>query len=288
MQVRKHVHAHAPDTWPRCSEVEIENGLLGYKLAKGRAYDLVEAYADEPHVKFANCESDADFRRFVLRFGPLLLPEQNPILGWGVVPLRDYQAASRFLRSVMRMMVACKKSQGHREALVEFFAALTNNPTPGPKRDVFNQAVSLDVISPLSGFRTNIGDPVEWAKHASATDVRKALASCVEDWFRSPNRWGFRVQAIGRGFEIKPSFELHSLWDGLRWMLFFDEWNKRPPVLCQECPKIFRPGTAHDRKYCSPECAHRAANRIWRRKDLQKKRTNRKRIGGTNVTHKTR
>src|SRR5579872_175887 len=278
MQLRKHVHGITADMWPRCSEVEIENGRIGYKLAKGRAYDLVKAYADEPHVRFANCNDDADFRAFLLGFGPLHLTEVNAAHGFGVVSLRDYQAGSRFLRALIRIMDACKKPQDPRAALAEFFAALTNNLSPGPWQEDFKLDISLSVISPLCGSVTT-GDPAEWARRATAADVRKALASCVEGWFRSPNRWGFRVQPRGRVFDIEPSFELNSLWDGLRWMLFYDEWNQRPPVLCQECPTIFRPQTAHKKKFCCPECAHRAANRDWRRKDLRKQKVNRKRKG---------
>ena len=286
MQLRKHVHGIGPDVWPRCSEVDIDQVRIGYKLAEGRAYDLVKAYAEEPHVEFANCRNDADFRRFLLRFGPLHLNEVNLKHGFGVVRLRDYQAASRFLRAIMQVMDACKKPQDPRAALVEFFSSLPNNVSPGPLREAFKQYISLEEISPLAGSMTT-GDPAEWAQHASVTDVRKALASCVGGWFRSPNRWGFRVQPRGKVFEIEPSFELNSLWDGLRWMLFFDEWNHRPPVLCQECPTIFRPQTAHKKKFCSPECAHRAANRDWRRKDLRRLKVNRKQKGDNDGTRKT-
>src|ERR1017187_830401 len=100
MQLRNHVHALAPDMWPRCSEVEIDGVRIGYKLAKGGAYDLVEAYAEEPHVKLANCQDDVDFREFLLRFGPLHLNDVNLKHGFGVVSLRTYQAASRFLRAL--------------------------------------------------------------------------------------------------------------------------------------------------------------------------------------------
>jgi hypothetical protein len=287
MQLRKHVHGIAPDVWPRCGEVDIDQDHIGYKLAEGRAYDLVKAYAEEPHVEFANCRNDADFRKFLLRFGPLHVNEVNLKHGFGVVRLRDYQAASRFLRALIQIMDACKKPQDPRAPLVEFLSSLLNNVAPGPLREAFKQCISLEEISPLAGS-IKTGDPAEWAQHASVTDVRKALASCVEDWFSSPSRWGFRVQPKGKVFEIKPSFELNSLWDAMRWMLFFDEWNRRPPVLCQECPTIFRPQTAHKKKFCSPECAHRAANRDWRRKDLRKQKANRKQKGDSNVTDETR
>ncbi len=274
--------------WPRCGQVEAGDGRIFYRLAEGRAYDLVGAYAKEPHIKFMNCDKDVDFERFVSAWGPLLLFPETLERGWAVVQLRDYRARRDLLRAVTRIMSACKGLQDKRESLVEFFTAIVNMVAPGLTREVMKEAVSLDLISePLFSLQQK-GDPLKWVESASAADIRKVLASCVEDWFRSPSRWGFRVQPQGKVFEIRPSFELNSLWDAMRWMLFFDEWNHRPPVLCAECPTIFRPTTAHERKFCSPECAHRAANRDWRRKDLHKERVNRKRKGDSNVTHKTR
>jgi hypothetical protein len=288
MQLRNHVHEIAVDMWPRCSQVEAEDGRIFYRLAKGRAYDLVEAYAKEPHIKFMNCDKDTDFEQFVREWGPLLLSLESLKRGWAVEQLRDYRAHSNFLRAVSRIMGACKGLQDERESLGEFLTAAVNMVALGPTREAMKKAVSLDLISePLASLQQT-GDPLKWANSASAGDIRKVLASCVEDWFRSPSRWGFRLQSRGRVFEIKPSFELKSLWDGLRWMLFFDEWNDHPPILCQECTTVFRPQTAHERKFCSPECAHRAANREWRRKDLHKQKLNRKWKGDTDVTRKTR
>jgi hypothetical protein len=288
MQHRKHVHVIAPDLWPRCKWVRVDDGRIGYMLGKGRAYDLVEAYPKAPHIQFMNCATDVDFERFVREWGPLLLFPEELERGFAVMPLRDYIARKDLLRAVAQIMRACKGREDERQSLREFLSALTNMVDEGSTREVMKEAVSFDLISlPLRSIQP-IRDPIKWAEFASASEIRKVLAACVEEWFSSPSRWGFRVQAKGKAFEIKPTFELNSLWDGLRWMLFFDEWNARPPVLCRECPTIFRPDNAHARKFCSPECAHRAANRDWRRKDLKKQQVKRKPKGDSNVTHKTR
>jgi hypothetical protein len=287
MQLQHHVHAIAADIWPRGARVEVGDGKIFCKFANARAYDLVGAYSKSPHIIFMNCDKDDDFQRFVSAWGPLLWFPEDLKRGWSLVPLRDYRARRDLLRAVTKIMSACKGFQDERESLGEFITAILNMVSPGPTQELMKEAVSLDLIPSLPSLQQK-GDPIKWAESASAADIRRVLASCVQDWFRSPSSWGFRVQARGKGFEIKPSFELHSLWDAMRWMLFFDEWNRRPPILCQECPKIFRPTTAHTMKFCSPTCAHRATNRVWRQKDLRKKRLDGKRKGGKSGTRKTR
>jgi hypothetical protein len=260
----------------------VEGELIGYKLAKGRAYDLVDAYTYAPHIEFANCD---DFQSFLLAWGPLLHTESK--LDWRVVQVSQYQACKGFLRAMMRMISACKGLQDQRESLIDFLTAEVNMVESGTTRNLLKQAISIDLVSDLS-LPTQIIDPFEWARSASILEVRKALAVCVENWVRAPSRWGLRVDRHGRDLLIKPSFELFSLWDAMKWMLFFDEWNRRAPILCQECPRIFRSETAHERKFCTPECAHRAANRKWRRKDLSKHEANREIEGGLHGTRKTR
>jgi hypothetical protein len=257
-------------------------------LAKGRAYDLVKAYEKEPHVEFANCKKDEDFRRFVLRWGPLRVSDDVLMTGLGREPIRYYQADSRMLRAMLGIMGACRGRKDLRAPLVEFFKAQINHfpLLDSSIRKTFSELVALEEISAVCRHEL-VRDPIKWATEASIAEIQKVLASCIERWCHAPSRWGLRVQETKTGLEIKPSFELHSLIDALRWMIFYDEWNHRPPTLCSECPRIFRPDTAHERKFCSPECAHRAANRAWRRKDL-KERAIRRRKGGTNVTRKTR
>jgi len=107
----------------------------------------------------------------------------------------------------------------------------------GPSREDVKTLTYLEPDFPLT--RRLSGDPVEWARSANIDQLRTVLASCVEDNVRSPRGWGLRVEVLAKDFDIKPSFELYSLWDALKWMLFYDEWNERPAILCPECPNIF-------------------------------------------------
>lgn len=288
MQIRKHVHAAiAPDFWPRCSEVHAEEGLLFYRFGGAEAYDIVRAYQKEPHIEFLNCQSAEDFCRFLRRWGPLLVSPEQLDRGWATARLRSYEAVARFLRTMLKMMDACRRGKGERESLIEFIAAFVEYDDDPELQCLLREDLTLYLGERGGGPPPN-ADPAEWAREAGAPEVRKALALLVETWFRAPNRWGLRVsQTTKGGVEIKPSFELYTLLDGLRWMIFYDEWNRRSPTLCAECPTIFRPSSMHEKIFCSPECAHRSANRRWRRKDL-KGQTRRRRKGGANVTRKAR
>ncbi len=282
MQRQHRIHAIAPSMWPRCGKVAVTDDTIYCELAVGRAYDLVKAYSETPHIKFLNCQTKEDFQSFVQKWGPLLLSDEEWKCGKAVVALDYYRAYRSFLRSIKSIIDACRGGGDQRESLVEYFTAQAHMVSAGPTREDVKALAYLDLISPLT-HRLQ-GDPVEWAKSANIAQVRKVLAFCVEDNVRSPRGWGLRVEGRAKGFEIMPSFELYSLWEALKWMLFYDEWNRCPPILCRECYKIFRPLTAHKRKYCSAECAHRATNREWRRKDLRERR-NRLKFGvkgGTN------
>lgn len=262
------------------------NDTIYCTLAVGGAYDLVRAYSKTPHILFLNCQIDGDFKTFVQDWGPLLLSDKEWKSGIAVVALDRYRAYRSFLRAIKRMIDACRGVGDQRDSLIEYFTAEANMVTAGPTRNDVKTLTYSDLISPLTHDLS--GDPVEWAQSARIAEVRKVLAACVEHNVRSPRGWGLRVEALAKGFDIKPSFELYSLWDALKWMLFYDEWNERPAILCPECPNIFAARSGHHWKYCSPECAHRATNREWRRKDLrQRKRLLKvKGNGGTNGPRK--
>jgi hypothetical protein len=131
------------------------------------------------------------------------------------------------------------------------------------------------------------GDSVVWAESASIDSVKKALVLFVEGCVSAPTGY-MRVEERRSGFVLKPSFLLPNLWEALTWMVWLDEWNGWPPPVCLECHKVFPQLTAHERKYCSPKCAHRATNRKWRRKDLRARKQKLKAKGVTDGTRKAR
>jgi hypothetical protein len=176
------------------------------------------------------------------------------------------------------MLDSCRHNRNERESLAAYFEALINAASPGPLRrlvvkDLARNAQESIIFPVPSNFV--VKDAVEWAKLGNILLVRRLLAEEAELATRPPRRYGLRIEDKTDRFEIKPSFELEDLWSALQWMIFYDEWNERPPTLCTECPKIFRARNANQTKYCSPKCAHRATNREWRRRELRKQRKRR-------------
>jgi hypothetical protein len=291
MQHQHHIHDIATVLWPRCTKVEIRNDLIYCELAKDRQYDLVGAYPKGPHIQFLNCETDDDLQSFVRAWGPLYLvhtPGDEEIrLGKAVRKLDECQAHRRWLRAVKRMIDACKGLEDERSSLVEYLAAEVDME----RTDATHQPDKAPFFYEVLRHRFHyVCDSVAWAASTDIGSVKKALAYSVEMNVSAPSGYGLKVDERPKGFEIRPHFSLGTLWDALRWMLWFDEWNRWPPLPCLECHRIFRPSTAHKMKYCTHECAHRATNREWRRKDLrQRKKTLKAEAdGGTNGPRKAR
>jgi hypothetical protein len=269
----------------------VRNGLIRCELTLDRQYDLVDAYPRGPHIQFLNCETVDDLKSFFRAWGPLYLvhtPGDEEIrLGKVVRQLDECQAHRKWLRAVKRMIDACKGFEDARSSLVEFLASEVDihrtDPTHQPDTAPFFHEI-------LRGRFHYEGDSVAWAVSTDITSVKRALIFSIESNVSAPSGYGLKVDEGRKGIEIKPHFSLGSLWDALRWMLWFDEWNHWPPLPCLECHKIFRPSTAHKMKYCTHECAHRATNREWRRKDLRKRKNklNVRTRGGTSGPRKAR
>jgi len=291
MKHQHHIHVIAREMWPRCAKVEVKNESLCCELALSRQYNLIDAYRLDPHVQFLNCKSTDDLRTFTRAWGPLYLVQtpggEEIKLGKAIRRLDECQAHRRWLRAVKGMIDACKGLRDQRDSLVEFLAAevdmdrTSNTYEPG-RAPHFHTALQLM-------FRFE-GDSVSWAKSADLGSIRRALAISVEVAGGAPSGFGFRVEERRSRLEIIPSFGIHTLWDALRWMMWLDEWNRWPPLSCLECHRIFRPSTAHKKKYCTHKCAHRATNREWRRRDLRerKKTLMSKKKGGINGPGETR
>ena len=279
MQGTHHTHEYPAVLWPRCASVEVRNGFFYCELALDRQYDLVEAYRKTPHIQFMNCKTIEDLQSFTRAWGPLYLvltPGSEDIrLGKATRRVDECEAHRRWLRSLKSLLDACRGRADERGALKEFLAAeadierTSNTYQPG-QIPIFHT-----VLQQSFGYG---GDSVGWAASTDIRSVRKALALSVEAHVVAPAGC-LRLKPRRNGFVIEPSFSLSTLWEALRLMIWLDEWYGWPPPACLECHRIFPQLTAHERKYCSTECAHRATNREWRRRDLRKKR--RAREGGS-------
>jgi hypothetical protein len=290
MKLQHRIHEMATEIWPRCTRVEVKGDRLYCELDLDRQYDLVDAYRRDPHIQFLNCKSCDDLKSFTRAWGPLYLVEtpgaEERKLGIVVRRVAEIQAHRRWLHAIRGMVDACRHPGDERAALIEFLNAeieleeMSNTYQPG-KESLFHQMFRLRFQ-----FQVNSN---AWVLSTDIGSVRQALAFSVEANVQGPPG-SLRVEQKGRRCEIKPRFTLVTLWDTLRWMVWLDEWNRSPLLCCLECRKFFRPLTAHEMKYCTHQCAHRASNREWRRRDLreQKKRLKIKTKEGTNGPHKAR
>jgi hypothetical protein len=272
MQHQHHIHEIEKILWPRCKRVELKDDSLLCILDLDRQYDLIASYQKDPHVQFLNYKSLDDLVVFTRAWGPLYLVESPSERNSGTAVRRvdDCLAHLKWLRAVHQMIQACKGRADWRGSLAEYLAAdkesLSGVWEPGKS--------TVTELWLEHSFHIK-GGLADWIASADISSVQRAVAFYVE----ANTQWrsGLRVEKRGKSFELRPCFEVHSLWDAMQLMVSLDQQNRCSPRVCHECRRIFRPLTAHDKRFCSYECAHRVTNRAWRRKDLRsKKRRSRK------------
>jgi hypothetical protein len=116
------------------------------------------------------------------------------------------------------------------------------------------------------------GDVLTWLDDASLPELRSALPFVVQT---VPIGSATSLECIRRSGKpvVRARWSVSALHEALRWMVWYDEYTQNPLVCCQACRKTFRPETAHARKYCSYECAHRVAAREWQRNQRKLRRS---------------
>ena len=251
--------------------MNLHDGQVHCVLALDRTYDLIKAYSRRPHLAFLKLKTDQDLVFFVQTWGPLYLVggrRDELQQGVSVKPVKEYWLFQQWFKALVKLLRAFKQSRDERKFLLEFLAADFEREQASPiaapgDRPFLN--VSLKMLFSLEE------DPVRWIEQANLRSVRKAVAFVLDSM---PLVKGASLQAMwkdGRP-QIGTRWNVDTLLDALRWMVWHDEWLHHPLLFCQECDEPFRPRTAHPRMYCSPECGHRVAARKWRKRNLQKKK----------------
>jgi hypothetical protein len=274
MHLRSDVHQYSPvSRWPRARDVVITNNQIQCRLAIDRAYSLEGAYQKDPHVQFVNCKSDQDLCTFVRAWGPLELDLEEQESGSCERPVKQYWAAQAKLRAAKSLVEACKSGHGTREALLTFYDAEAmcadagNVRYPIDPRYLHGKDLRYDFGRFLGAWGFAPNDLTQWLFESSAESFRSGLAFATELALGTHQIEHIEVVTHTRRMQVVPVRELRSLWAGLRWMLWFDEWNVRSPQYCLECRTLFRAFDARRRKYCdSGNCGHRVANRKYARK----------------------
>lgn len=252
--------------WPRCRAVTLTDAILHCSLDFGPAFVLVEAYRRDLHIQFANANTDEGLIAFVRAWGPLSMSQRDKDAAAVSLPLGKVRAFQRWLRAVIGSLAAFKKAKGEREALLELLEAEYGQEqySPAPLPEPVSWSL-LRAWLKVQGIEFT-GTVADWLSSADIGSVRSATEMILSHVAAWPVAGEFVFRRRGNRGEVEARWAIDDLKDALRWMVWYDEFTKHPIICCQECRRVFRGETAHVRKYCSYECAHRATGREWQRR----------------------
>jgi hypothetical protein len=283
MEVQHHINA---GFWPRGEHVSLEdrNGqrYVQCSLALDRDYELAAAYTYAPHTAFMNLMSDEDVAQFVSSWGPLRLSDAERATGLSMMRLDAFWAFQRRFAAFGKLLESFGRAAQERVRLREYLAISEEESKVRGLGSPSSQTVFVATwlqtdrlaqqLAPKA-YGTDIFDQLisPWLEKASPESARGVIAHLVENASFAPPAY-LKAEWKRRRPRITATLGLENLEDALEWMIWNSYWLESPLMFCRECHKAFRPETAHRRKYDSPECAHRATARRWRRKDLRQKK----------------
>jgi Zn-finger nucleic acid-binding protein len=254
--------------WPRCREVTLQDGVLKCTLALDDTYDLGAAYKSDLHIRFSNTQTDEELVSFLRSWGPL---------GW-VFPgnqekslsLAYCRAFRRWLRALVDVLAAFKRAEGERAALREFIEAEYEKESASQHH--LSEPLSISTLR--KNFRISKGQNsvADWLTAATLPQIRFATDLLVRFFPLASNAARLSCTRKGGKPQVEAKWDLLSLEEALRWMIWYDEFTQHPIMCCNECRQLFRVDSAHARKFCSLECAHRATARVWARNKREKQR----------------
>jgi hypothetical protein len=262
MKVNHHINTINSGEWRRCRDVTRRDGMLECTLAPDQKYNLTAAYRSDLHIRFANARTDHELIAFVRAWGPLYLPNsQVPQDGVVLLPLRRCRTYQRWLKAFLNLLSAFKWAENEREALLEFLEA----------EDERYEGESASLMLLKNAF--HVTEPTaDWVNGADLQMVRAATNYLVPIAPVHPLLVNLTCRRGGNRRYVAADWTFLNLEEALRWMVWYDEFTQHPIVCCKDCRTVFRVDSGHARKYCTPECAHRATARMWQRKYNECKR----------------
>lgn len=273
MQLNNRINRLESGKWVRCQDVSVRKGMLYCTLAPDQTYDLAEAYKSDLHIRFGNATTERDLIAFVRSWGPLYFPNsQIPETGKVSLPLNYCRTYQRWQKALIGLLNAFRQADCERESLQKYIEA--EYESARLSRTDSGDPASLMLLKHNFGIR---GDVIDWAKGADLRSVRAATDFLVPLAPVHPLGFNLVCRRERKLRYVEANWTFRNLLEALHWMIFYDEFRQHPIICCDDCQKVFRADSAHIRKYCSPECAHRATARIWQREYNKRKR----RTGGT-------
>jgi hypothetical protein len=272
MKVQNHINSDGP-FWYRCKRVDFHAETATWELSQTGRYALLEAYQKAPHRQLATATDDGQLRAFVKAWGPL----RGRLDAWsGSDPIDKYRNERDRLAAIVKLLASVAEPERQREALLELVRL--------SERDSVFEIIleGLRLIFPIPGEYPLGFDPniQPWLEGATQKDIQKATEYLVCGFPLRSSGTTFTVAKEGRRGVVRASLGIASLGEALEWMVWQDVFQNHPFQFCAECRELFQPDTRHEKKFCSPECAHRKTAREWQ----QRKRDNRRKSNGTQET----
>lgn len=245
----------APGFWPRCKTVSIAGNRLDCTLDSARTYSFTDAYRYAPHTQFLNLKTEAALVDFVRTWGPLYLIHHKR-RSEPVSEIDVYWRFQRWLAGLVKLAQRFERARSEQESLRESLQEFVRAEGEWNGGDIGIVSLSLLYKVPQ--------DPDQWIPKADEALIRKVAAFCIESSLHVSV--GIRATLRTRHCEVSAGPEVRTLQDALKWMYWQDVSLRRPVLCCPECRTFFSPTTAHARKFCTSECAHRVAARNCARK----------------------
>ena len=218
---------------------------------------LAEAYEDNLHIRFANAETDKELIDFVRAWGPFDIPDAIPDDSTILEDFWYYRARQQELKAVLAALSAFKHAKGEQDALFELRGAMSEI-RPVPELPHRARITKVEAITLSDSELERIGD---FPKRVPIGRVRSAISLLLREYLENWVGVEFTLNVSGGKHEVLAGWNLPTLEEALRWMVWYDEFTNHPVVCCAECRVVFRGETARARKYCSTECGHRATAR---------------------------
>ncbi len=251
MKETQAISAPESECWYRCIRVDFLEKTATWELDQSRRYTFHEAYTERPHRQLILAGDDNALRAFVETWGPL-----RPFLNdWtGSDPIEAYRRERNRLTTIARLLASVEQPDTQRSALLAF-ARLSKTDT-----------TAAMLISGLQSQLPSLADAQSGLDALTRKQVEFAITRMVSELPLVGTLPRLTVERTPNGNALRVSMGINSLVDALNWMLWQDVVQNHPTQFCEECRSLIQLKTLHERKFCSPRCAHRKTARTWQQR----------------------
>jgi hypothetical protein len=259
MKVQDHINTEYAG-WYRCIRVTFEGETVRWELSRTGKYDVLKAYARKPHRRLAEATDDDSLRSFVKAWGPLWIN----LNAWsGSDSLVFYRHQRDLFRAWIQLLDAIQNGKSLHDAAIRLLGL-----DPGTWAIWIRNRLGIagELKAPLNE------EALSRVARADENEIGEVCSYLVGSMpVPTPS---IEIQGKGKSKILRPTIGSYSLLSALYWMLWQDIFLGNPFKFCEECNGLIDFKDKHDRKFCSPECAHRKTAREWERQNPKRGRRN--------------